>query len=142
MEAPALSFSLFAVASLLAAAFIFARKPGLTLTDPDQVVQLFLTDYWDAGVERVSVSRDGKSALLALSDGSMGIVAVFSDRAVTRRLAPQAVRASLSADRLELRLPDPSLSRVRLTLSGSELGEWGARLAATRDAPDLQETAA
>lgn len=142
VEAPALSFSLFAVASLIAAAFIFARRPGLTLTDADQAVRLFLTDYWDASVERVSLSSDGKSALLSLSDGKMGIVAVFSDRAVTRRLAPRAVRAAVSGDRLELRIGDPSLSRLRLALSASDLDEWAARLAATRSEPELEERTA
>lgn len=127
MEAPALSFSLFAVASLLAAAFIFARKPGLTLSGPDEAVRLFLIDYWDARVQDVALSRDGKAALLTLSDGRVGIVAVFSDRAVTRRLAPGAIRVEAGDDALVVRITDPSLSRVRLRLEDRERERWQGR---------------
>ena len=128
MEAPALSFSLLAVASLLAAAFIFARKPGLTLADREEAVRLFLTDYWDARVQEVTLSRDGKAALLTLADGRVGLVAVFSDRAVTRRLAPGAIRAESGEAGLLLRIPDPSLSRLRLDLQPDERARWQARL--------------
>lgn len=127
MEAPALSFSLVAVASLIAAAFVFARKPGLTLSRPEEAIRLFCIDYWDARVSEAVLSRDGKTALLALSDGRIGIVSVFSDTAVTRRLDPRAIRAETGDDGLILRLADPSLSRVLLDLDESERNRWRAR---------------
>ncbi|TGY87662.1 hypothetical protein E5163_14615 [Marinicauda algicola] len=142
MDAPALTFSLGVLALIIASAFVFARKPGLRLASREEAARLFLVDHWDAPVRAVSLSGDGRAALLELDGGEVGIVSVFGDRAVTRRLPAKALRVAGRGDGLELRLPDASLPRLRLDLAPDEHARWAARLDAQDPALKAEARAA
>jgi len=128
MEAPALAFSFGVLALIIGSVFLLARKPDFRLGSKDAASRLFLEDYWDARIETVSLSEDGRAALLDLAGGEVGIVSAFGDRAVTRRLPERALCARLAEDGLELRLSDASLRRVRLVLDPTEAVRWTRRL--------------
>jgi hypothetical protein len=96
-----LEFLAALVVAGLALAIGAVRFSGLShparLATATQAEQAFRLDYPDAEVREVLLSADSRAAILALGDGSIGLVEAFGAKFVTRRVDGGAI-ASLHGD--------------------------------------------
>ncbi|MFQ5347405.1 MAG: hypothetical protein ACE5ED_06130 [Rhodothalassiaceae bacterium] len=104
------------------------------IEDAARAAERYRTDFWNDEIDAVAVDADGRAALIAIAgpEPAAGLVVAHGDAFVTRRLAPGSVTSTVLGQdgRLDVRLDDLVLPRVRLRLDGREAERWQARLEA------------
>lgn len=89
-------------------------------------------DFWHDKLEDVLLSKDGRTALIALTDESaVGLVHAMGDRFITRRLGPDSFKTVglENGHTLILRLRDFSLPQVHIIYSDvTDITAWHDRL--------------
>lgn len=116
----------------LAALHLIGWSTPETLETAQKARDRFALDYPEDTVTDVILANDSHTALLALADGSVGLVAVLGDRFVVRRLGPQGLTAlRIDPQNLQLQLPDIGYPRAVIALPDTpERAPWVARLSA------------
>ena len=100
------------------------------LASPEAARQRFAQDFPARRIESAVVSADRRSALLALADGSIGVVFAVGDRLATRLLAAgTAWRARRDANRLVLMSRDGTTAPIAVRLqTDADTDAWSNRL--------------
>lgn len=96
------------VGGVVLAVHLSGGSVAARLADEEAALARFFIDYPDAGVRAVRLTRDGKTAFLALADGRVGIVQAVGDKFLTRVIAGPDLAGAPVAEgaTLELRLRD------------------------------------
>ena len=103
----------------------------------------FREDYPAASFDRVCVSADRHTALLALSGGHVGLVFTSGSKLGTRLLKPGDVRSVVeNSNGLRIGLSDLALTRVDVAIGDrDERADWKVRLESLLPAAPVQVAA-
>ena len=117
------------IALVVAVTHLTGGSQGGELSSDAQVREIWALDH-RIHVSEVARSDDASAALLALADGSLGLVFVLGDRFVCRTLSADTVRsAHAHGDRLVVRLRDMGASRIVLRWTDATTrNAWQQRL--------------
>lgn len=128
------------LAPLGVAALVFLswRLGGFTkaaLRDEAHAREIFARDYPEKQVTETIVADTGESALLALTDGELGLIGVNGDRYVTRALGAGSLREANTGEAVwTLRLRDFALPHVTVRLpAAADADGWRKRIEALLD---------
>lgn len=124
------------VSLIVLAVHLSGGTRSATLASEDEATNRFLIDYPDARIARCDLSADGGIAVLALEDGTIGLVHPVGSHYLTRHVSPGGFSARIDeANPTSVRLKTGDLTWPRAILNFEDAAT-AKRVAALFDAPD------